>query len=212
MRWWLCLLVLLCSPIVAQEAAQQPVPDRERGEDSVLTNEDVPEDTRRIYKTYDENGNAVFTDSPTDKSKAREVEIRQPNTMPMVKARPSRPAPDDEGAVAGAYQVGIVSPDNEQTFQNPSEPITVKVQVEPALKEGAQVQVTANGIPLTGSLATGFVLAQPERGEHRLEAQVIAGDQVLATSPPVVIYVHRSSALTPPEQSEPRGYSRPNRY
>lgn len=211
MRWWLCLLVLLCNPAAAQEGAEQPVVDKEKLEDPVLTNEDVPEDTRRIYKTYDKQGNVIFTDAPEDKGRAREVEIREPNTFQATKVRP-RPSASPEEEAAGSYQVGIVSPDNEQTFQNPSEPITVKVQVEPALKEGAQVQVTANGIPLTGSLATGFVLAQPERGEHRLEAQVIAGDQVLATSSPVVIYVHRSSALAPPEQSEPRGYSRPNRY
>jgi len=47
----------------------------------------------QVYKSYDDNGNVVFSDKPTKRSK--EVELGKPNLIDAVKIPPPPPAPAD---------------------------------------------------------------------------------------------------------------------
>lgn len=148
---------------------------------------------KKIYRVRDENGNVVFTDEPPKGSDAEEVELNKGNSMSL------KPAPEvsvprrDEEPQPVSYDVKLVSPADEKTFQHPTEPIPIQFNVTPALKEGHEVQVLHNGKPLKKPQ-----LEWPVRGEHSLRVQVVdAEGRVVSRSESHTIYVHRPSKQLP---------------
>lgn len=199
---WLAVL-LLAVPLAVPAQAQN-------GQDRVLDNSDVEQEVeqggKRIYRTVDEHGNPVFTDSPPDSGPVEEVEVAPANTLPMETNRPRVLEMEPEPV---RYRLAVASPMNEQTFQNPSEPIKVWVRLSPALEPNHRLVVTANGEPLPGSLQEGFSYRQPVRGEHRLQARVLEGSRVLEESEEVIIYVHRNSVMGQQSDSDEGARRRP---
>ena len=173
----LSALLLVLFSVVAQ-AAEEPATEE------LITEEP----TQRIYRTVDEQGRPVFTDVPDHRAPAQELQIREQNTVPMVVPRIA-PAEEDEVEVVLEYKLAITSPANEETLNNP-ESMTVAVSVNPAPAPGHALRILDNGQEVAR------VVEWPERGEHRLVAQVVDEDgKVLAESAPVVVYVQRVSLL-----------------
>ena len=130
----------------------------------------------------------MFTDVPDHRAPAQELQIREQNTVPMVVPRIA-PAEEDEIEVVLEYKLAITSPANEETLNNP-ESMTVAVSVNPAPAPGHALRILDNGQEVAR------VVEWPDRGEHRLVAQVVDEDgKVLAESAPVVVYVQRVSLL-----------------
>ena len=93
---------------------------------------------------------------------------------------------DDEFS---GYELAITSPANQETLNNP-ESMTISVSVNPPPGKGHVLRILDNGEEVTK------VVEWPDRGEHRLLAQVVGEDgRVLAESAPVVVYVQRVSIL-----------------
>lgn len=190
--WLIALLLVVPLAVFAQE--ENPAA---AGPNQVLDNADVEREVeeggKRIYRTVDEHGNPVFTDNPPESGPVEEVDVRPSNSVPM--NIPKLPRTREVQAQQGDYQLSIVAPEDESTFQNPSQPIVVRVSLSPELKRNHRLEVTADGRRLPGSLEEGFTFEQPTRGEHRLRARVLDGNQVLEDSGEVIIYVHRASVL-----------------
>ncbi len=172
-RWSLVAVLVLGSIAVAEE----PVGEQQ-GEA-----EDV---TPRIYRTLDENGRPVFSDAPDPSRRSEQVEVREQNTIEMVRPRQMIQPPEQQGEPEVAYKLAITSPADQATMHNP-ESLTVRVSVQPELQEGHRLRLLDNGEE------TAATIAYPDRGEHRFVLQVLNADQdVLAESAPVVVYIHRT--------------------
>ena len=172
-RWSLVVLVLASVAVARQSVAEEQVEA-----------EDV---TPRIYRTVDENGRPVFTDAPDPSRDSRAVEVREQNTIKMVKPRQVAPAPEQAEQVEITYKLAITSPENQVTLHNP-ESMTLQVSAQPQLREGHSLRLLDNGEETTATIAW------PDRGEHRFVAQIVDADgEVLAESDPVVVYVQRAT-------------------
>ncbi len=68
----------------------------------------------------------------------------------------------------------------------------VSVSIRPALHSGHQLQLVLDGKPYgTPSGGTRFTLHEIDRGDHSLAVQVLNGERVLQSSPPVTFTVQR---------------------
>ena len=148
-----------------------------------------------IYRSIDADGNVIFTDKPPESGQAEEVKVREgnivPGTAPRRPATERRPEPDDEPF---RYEtLRITSPESEQTFQNPYEPIPVAVEVAPSLRRGHAMVLLVNGEQQPEMKLD----AEIYRGAHELLIEVRAGDEVIQQSEPITIFVHRASRLRP---------------
>jgi hypothetical protein len=142
----------------------------------------------KIYRTVDEQGRPVFTDAPDHRRPAEEVRVNEGSTVQMVQPKIAKPEVE-KVEVASGYEIAISSPTHEQTLNNP-EVMRVTIKLAPAPAKGHRLRLLDNGneVPV--------LIEWPDRGEHKLVAQVVdKGGKVLAESQPVVVYVQRVSLL-----------------
>lgn len=152
-----------------------------------------------IYKTVDENGNVIYTDTPKDKS-AEAIELQPVNTQPAVKPRtPPKPTANDSGdkEKATSYRVRITSPANDSTIPTGQESVAVQVSLSPKLAAKHRLQLLVNGAPLgKGGRSTRFQLSALQRGTLNLQARVVDADnKVLASSDSINMHIKRHSIL-----------------
>ena len=152
---------------------------------------------QNVYRTVDENGNVVFTDTPSgDAVQAERMEIRETNRAPAVEQQ-SQAAPE-AGSVAVkavSYNVSIVTPANETSFPMGPGDFSVSAQVSPELGDGESLQLFIDGAPWgAAQRGTGWALTNVFRGAHDLTVAVVDGKgEQLATSNPTRVFVHRPS-------------------
>ncbi len=152
-----------------------------------------------VYRTTDENGNTVFTDSPpANGTAASRVDIRPTNT-----ARPpenlSRPAPENSAVEESAivsYTIDITEPANETSFPMGPGNFSVKATVSPELKKGESLQLFLDGTPRDEPQRNStWMLTNVFRGQHDLTVGVIDGaGKTVTLSEPVRVFVHRPSS------------------
>ncbi len=154
----------------------------------------------QIYKTVDEQGNVSFSDiPPADGRQAEEIRLRETNSTPpppvLVRPEPAADDSDGEEAEATNYQVAISEPANETSIPMGPGNFSVSARVEPALADGALLQLYIDGSP-SGSPQSGtsWGLTNVFRGAHDLTVAVVDGDgNQLAQSDPVRVFVFRPS-------------------
>ena len=150
----------------------------------------------QIYKTTDEHGNVVFTDSPPP-GESEQVELQQTNTTPPppVAAPIERPAPEPEAVAAAPVEVAITSPANETTIPMGGGNFSVTAAVNSGAASGQLMQLLMDGAPQGEPQQAGvWNLENVFRGGHDLVVQVSdRNGKVLATSDPVRVYVLRPS-------------------
>jgi len=151
----------------------------------------------QIYKTTDEHGNVVFTDTPPSTSSSSEkVQLNRTNTSrpPPEVVRPAPPAAPQESEEA-SYHAEITAPPNETTIAMGPGNFAVSVKVRPSLAAGESLQLLIDGAP-RGEPQTEplWNLTNVFRGAHDLTVMVQDADgKPLATSEPVRVYVLRPS-------------------
>lgn len=146
-----------------------------------------------IYKTVDEHGRTVYTDTPLPNRPAKPVDLPELNTQPPVTPIPrpaAKPAPEQI-----EYQVTITAPTNGTQIPMGQHEIPVSLSISPELRSGAYVQILLNGTPFGPSFkGTSTVLTEVYRGEHQLQAVVYDQDGAeLARSDSITLYVQRQS-------------------
>lgn len=188
---WLCWV--LATPVLASEASPAAPEEVQRSDREV---EAAPESTSTsVYRSVDDKGNPVFTDTPPEGAPAEEVRVRSPNTM-SAPLPPAAQGPEGlpSAAATPAYTVAINSPKDQDTFQNPEKPIEVGVTVSPNLGDGYRIQLTDNGVAINNYKVDHLI-----RGTHALKASIIDEDgEVVAESSTVTVYVHRPSVRKAP--------------
>lgn len=154
----------------------------------------------QIYRTVDEQGNVVFTDTPPPAgTESEEVELRQINTTPPPEPRPDlAPQPEEtaeEKPAAAEYGVAITVPANETTIPMGPGNFSVSGVVRPSLGSGHQVQLYMDGVPWgEPQTVPSWALTNVFRGAHDFTIAVVdSKGGHLAVSEPVRVYVLRPS-------------------
>ena len=161
-----------------------------------------------IYRHVDKDGNIIYSDQPSEG--ASKVEMGPINIDDSPKLKPSKPLPASQNAdgKAAAYSnLTITAPEHDTTLRNASE-IRVSASLTPGLRPTHQVRFLDNGVVLEpASRNMSRLITNLERGTHQLTAQVInQTGEVLISSAPVAVHVHKASLLQPrPATAPPRG-------
>ena len=152
----------------------------------------------QIYKSTDEHGNISFSDTPSQSGPSETVELQQTNSTPAPQAaQPQADSPASAPAETPevSYSAAVASPENETTIPMGPGNIAVSATVEPALEDGALLQLYVDGSP-SGNLqsSSNWQLTNVFRGAHDLSVAVIdtKGNQ-LTESDSVRVYVLRPS-------------------
>jgi len=156
----------------------------------------------QIYRTVDEHGNVIFSDTPPEGAEAEEVELLPLNTAPPPVDRPDlEPEPEKPAKQPAAvrYEISIASPANETSIPMGPGNFSVTAAVTPSLRSGHTLQLFVDAEPWGGPQASpSWALTNVFRGAHDLTVAVLnAEGKQLTVSRPVRVYVFRPSVLFP---------------
>ncbi len=153
----------------------------------------------QIYRTVDEQGNVVFTDTPPPAgTESEEVTLPQINTTPPPEPRPDlAPEPNEtaEEPAKPEYGVAITVPADETTIPMGPGNFAVSGLVRPSLGSGHQVQLYVDGVPWGEPQSVpSWELTNVFRGAHDITIAVVDSEgRHQAVSEPVRVYVLRPS-------------------
>lgn len=153
----------------------------------------------QIYKSVDAQGNVSYSDTPPASGPSEEIKLRQTNSAPpppeMAEPQASAPPTSPDGSAATSYTVAVTSPANETTIPMGPGNVAISASVEPALEQGALLQLLVDGTPSGNPQSSNqWQLTNVFRGAHDLSVVVVDPEgERLAESESVRIYVLRPS-------------------
>ncbi len=156
-----------------------------------------------IYRHVDADGNVAYSDQPSEG--ANKVEVDPINIDASPKLQPKavvNPSKDSQGP--GYKALTITAPENDTTLRNASE-IGVTASLNPGLGQSHRVRFLDNGKVIAPAARNmSLMVTGLERGSHQLTAEVIdKDDQVVISSAPVSVHVHRASIHQPNRATAP---------
>jgi Domain of unknown function (DUF4124) len=156
-----------------------------------------------VYKTVDDEGNTVFSDSQAEGAEAIEIKEAQTINIPETKSFEYAPAKEKQEDFQYTRLV-ISSPENESTIHSNQGNVNIGVEIMPALNELDQIVLFMDGKQVaTGKTAT-FSLTNIDRGAHTVDVAVMnENDKLLKRSGKVEFYVRRASKLFPNQTPDP---------
>lgn len=157
----------------------------------------LPLAATEIYKTYDEDGNVVYTDQkPSDD--AQPIDLPGLTIMDPVTPPPVRPEQRPGARDAEELTFRIASPQNEEHIWGTGNTLSVQLDSSISLPPGALVVLYLDGQAQTAITGLSTTLDEIDRGEHRLRAELqSASGRVLASTDEVTFYMRQASALHP---------------
>ncbi|GAC1451420.1 MAG: hypothetical protein PVS2B3_00140 [Steroidobacteraceae bacterium] len=154
-----------------------------------------------IYKWVDESGVIHYSDQPHEN--AQKLQLGTPQTYKS--PHYAEPAVADAAPPPRSYKCAVISPTDQQTFNNPAA-VAVSAQADPPPGSDAQIFVLLDGRMVTGQPTDGlqFTLKDLERGEHNLSVVIRdAAGKVACQSGAVTFFVRQSSVLSPANPQNP---------
>jgi len=133
----------------------------------------------KIYKSLDEDGNVIYSDQPPSPD-AEPIVLRESNIIETVQAQP---APITAGETATQpLEIGILSPQNEETFWGTGNDLPVLLEVKPQLRPDMQINLYLDDekVATVGTLQT--TLQQIDRGTHSFRAELISSEGEIIAS------------------------------
>lgn len=156
-----------------------------------------------LYKYIDAQGNVAYSDSKPADHNAKLIHVPEIQTY-EAQMIPAAKDSNAENTTAPALQENMINyqtfqittPSVQQHFHNQAI-ITVKIEIAPALAQDHKIQVFLDGKAIGKATTTTEVdLVNVERGEHSVYASIYSAEaNVLKTTPSVLFYVHRHSAI-----------------
>jgi hypothetical protein len=133
-----------------------------------------------IYKTYDKNGNVIFSDVPS--ADAQQLEAKPIATVPALPRsvidEKTKPKKDNKKSLPTSYKMTINGLASETILQKEQEPFNLGIQFEPALVKEHTLQVFLDGQDMgKNNLSPQISPSSLERGQHRLEFKVLDAKQ-----------------------------------
>jgi len=154
-----------------------------------------------IYKTVDENGNVVYSDTNPDgegvEIKLRELSIVEPGTLeqPPSSEESADGAGGEQASPAAEVGLRILSPTSEETIWNTAYVLSVQVGATGPLPEGAELAYLVDGEVKHTGQSTSVQIPEIFRGEHQLRVELRgSGGQVISSAGPVTFYMRQASA------------------
>ena len=163
----------------------------------------APVHAGEIYKTYDENGNPIFTDQAPEPG-AEPITLRELSVVeaPEYASTASGDGESEDGASTSLNALRrqyrdfeLVSPAPEQNFWGTGQIATIAWNTRAGLQPGMGVIFFLNGQPVT-ELTRSATFATPplDRGEYQAKAELRdAGNRVVATAGPVTFFIKQNS-------------------
>lgn len=150
----------------------------------------------QVYKSVDEKGRVIFTDTRPEDRPSEVIKVAEPNTVTAVAGKAdSFEEPENTAVEYGVFY--IASPSNNEALDFNITEVNVSVAVEPPLQEGHVVQFYLDG-KSCGKAGTALSrhLTGLERGAHTVEARLRdkKGKMLMSTGL-VNIFVRRSGDL-----------------
>lgn len=150
-----------------------------------------------VYRTVDENGNMIFSDTPVagaEKIRVDQIKTVAPDQIPKFEYTSPPKAVD-------AYsRLEIVSPEHDSVIQSDNGNVTVSAALEPALnlRAGHYLVLYLDGNEAASGTSPQFILSNMERGTHTLNISVVdqSGKQVISSSA-VSFTLYQHSTLHP---------------
>jgi len=169
----------------------------------------------QVYKVVDKDGNVTYTDqAPADGSGPIELK-----PISVVEAPTYQTAPKTDDAEADQEMsvrdlrknyrdFAIVSPQQEESVWQPDGAFPVAWNTKYALQEGMQVTIFLDGKKHTTTSQQMVPMANLDRGEHVLTAQLRdASNRLIAEAAPITFFVRQpglyNRALTAPPVPKP---------
>lgn len=155
-----------------------------------------------IYKTYDKNGNVVFTDTPS--GSAEQVQEKQVMIVPALSQEVINKKLKDKAGKSPAdtaptsYKISVDKLKANDTFRNTDAEFSAAVQLEPPLWKDHQLLVSLDGKALgQNSFAPLIKPAELNRGQHRLEIKAVNAQNVVLGTESVDFFIQQASAIKP---------------
>lgn len=130
-----------------------------------------------IYKTYDKNGNPVFTDAPS--ADAQEVEDKPVLTVPALSRsvieQKTQPLTKNTSATEPAdYKVSFTNIKANDSLRKEDKAVSAGVVLEPPLWREHHLLISLDGKQISKDGFSAMIDPEKlERGQHRLEVAII---------------------------------------
>jgi len=136
----------------------------------------------KIYKSVDENGNVTYSDQPPTPD-AKPMLLQESNIIETVKAQPAPVNAAADEAATQPLQIGILSPQPEETFWGTGNDLPVLLEVKPDMRPGMQVNLYIDDAKIATVASEQTTLQQIDRGTHTFRAELVGiNDEIIATS------------------------------
>lgn len=134
-----------------------------------------------IYKSYDENGNVVYSDQPPSPD-AEPIDLPEANIVTSVPASP-RPVRGDDELGQIPLDLQILTPSDEETFWGTSQNLDVSFKVQPEMRPGMQIVIYIDDNQKTVISTLRTTIESIDRGAHTIRAELldIRGNVLYAT-------------------------------
>lgn len=157
-----------------------------------------------IYRWVDENGVIHYSDQPhPDAEEVDLADTRPAATSPGSYGTAQRTLPtngDEDGERQTAFdyeRLAVVQPAPEETLWNIAGQLTVRLSLQPTLRQGDRVRVYLDG-ERREVQGLQFELQEVWRGTHNLQAEIVnEAGALMIRSEPVRFYVHQTSIVNP---------------
>ena len=157
-----------------------------------------------IYRTVDEHGNVVFTDTPSPRQRetAERVKVNPPNTFTTSGDTVSSGGltPFRNGDDGDHYRLLISAPQNAQTVRSNDGSVVIETSVTPGLRRNHRLVLVLDGQALAVEPdGTTWHLSNLDRGTHEVVLQVVDPNQsgAVARSPHSVFHLQRATVARP---------------
>lgn len=147
-----------------------------------------------IYKTYDKNGNVIFSDVPS--ADAQHIEAKPIATVPALPRnvidQKLKPKKDDKKLLPTSYNMTINGLASEAVLQKEQETFNLGIQFEPALAKEHTLQVFLDGQDMgKNNLSPQINPSLLERGQHRLEFKILDAKQNIIQTQSMDFYINQ---------------------
>lgn len=126
-----------------------------------------------IYKSYDENGNVVFSDQPPS-PEAEPIDLPEVNVVTSTPANP-RPVgnndPDSGPGLPLALQ--MLTPADEETFWGTGQDLEVSFEVQPEMRPGMRIAIYIDDEREALISSTRTTIRAIDRGTHSIRAELL---------------------------------------
>ncbi|HIF51997.1 MAG TPA: hypothetical protein EYQ42_10820 [Thiotrichaceae bacterium] len=147
------------------------------------------------YKTFDAEGNIIFSDVASDGAEMIELQEAQTVDTPEVTRR-YRPTTKLEPKKKEYSKLVILSPENDITIHNNEGNISIAVEIKPLLFGGDSLVLFMDGKETSSGTSSQFSLSNVERGTHTIDVAVRnEKGKFIKRSEKLVLHLRKASVL-----------------